>query len=645
MSKQAPPPPENVEPVKEYITLPGTVTLTEEQKGAMVDRILKAVNPNIRSVLVTFSHKKDERTFKYVPTVDQTAIHFSDDGHCIRRDSDEAKRQTDEKERLMRELKQAEAAEKNPELAEAGVSTKILKNQFNFCDRASQTFNNALRDRTAMTEPPPIITFSSTATQWEIYDAYVEEAKAQAAAAAKANAKPTIGAKKTDNKAVDDAVMEGSDDILNSANMLHSLRLMERMVNQNTYNDISDDYKYWEDAADQFKEDGGTLLPLWKFTSDKVKKKTVTSICWNPRYNDLFAVGYGSYDFLKQQSGVIHCFTLKNPSSPEYTFTCESGVMCLDFHPEYPSLLCVGLYDGAIQVFDVRQTSKKPIYHSTVKTGKHMDPVWQVYWQPDDQSKNLTFCSVSSDGRVTMWTLAKSELQYTNIMELSLGDDSSEKGGQLDTDAALAGLAGGTCFDFSSFNEGIFVVGTEEGKIRKCSRAYNSQYLFSYEGHTMPIYSIQWNKFHPDVFLTASSDWTVKLWEQNTKKPLVSFDLGSSVGEACWAPYSATVFAAVTADGKVHVYDLDQNKHEPMCDQLTVRKAKLTRICFNPKSPILLVGDDRGTVLSLKLSPNLRKATKIEDGKTREQTEIGKLNKIIEITTKDRQLMEKAGEE
>ena len=95
----------------------------------------------------------------------------------------------------------------------------------------------------------------------------------------------------------------------------------------------------------------------------------------------------------------------------------------------------------------------------------------------------------------------------------------------------------------------------------------------------------------------------------------------------------------------MHVYDLNENKHEPMCDQLVVRKAKLTRICFNPKSPILLVGDDRGTVLSLKLSPNLRKITKTEDGKDRAQTEIEKLNKIIEITTKDRQLMEKAGEE
>ena len=31
--------------------------------------------------------------------------------------------------------------------------------------------------------------------------------------------------------------------------------------------------------------------------------------------------------------------------------------------------------------------------------------------------------------------------------------------------------------------------------------------------------------------------------------------------------------AAVTSDGKVHVYDLHENKHEPMCEQKIVRKA------------------------------------------------------------------------
>ena len=32
---------------------------------------------------------------------------------------------------------------------------------------------------------------------------------------------------------------------------------------------------------------------------------------------------------------------------------------------------------------------------------------------------------------------------------------------------------------------------------------------------------------------------------------MFTFDLGSPVGDVAWAPYSSTVFAAVTADGKV----------------------------------------------------------------------------------------------
>ena len=49
-------------------------------------------------------------------------------------------------------------------------------------------------------------------------------------------------------------------------------------------------------------------------------------------------------------------------------------------------------------------------------------------------------------------------------------------------DDALSGLAGGCCFDFSRLNDHLFLVGTEEGRIHKCSRAYQSQYLETYEG-------------------------------------------------------------------------------------------------------------------------------------------------------------------
>ena len=43
------------------------------------------------------------------------------------------------------------------------------------------------------------------------------------------------------------------------------------------------------------------------------------------------------------------------------------------------------------------------------------------------------------------------------------------------------------------------------------------------------------------------------------------------------------------------MYDLNINKYEPVCQQLVTpkKKTKLTHIQFNPKFPIIIVGDDR----------------------------------------------------
>jgi len=40
------------------------------------------------------------------------------------------------------------------------------------------------------------------------------------------------------------------------------------------------------------------------------------------------------------------------------------------------------------------------------------------------------------------------------------------------------------------------------------------------------------------------------------REPMFTFDLGSAVGDVAWAPYSSTVFAAVTADGKANIHFL-----------------------------------------------------------------------------------------
>ena len=55
----------------------------------------------------------------------------------------------------------------------------------------------------------------------------------------------------------------------------------------------------------------------------------------------------------------------------------------------------------------------------------------------------------------------------------------------------------------------------------------------------------------------------------------------------------------------MHVFDLNVNKYEAICEQLVTpkKKTKLTHISFNPKYPILVVGDDRFvTLLSVATS-------------------------------------------
>jgi len=150
----------------------------------------------------------------------------------------------------------------------------------------------------------------------------------------------------------------------------------------------------------------------------------------------------------------------------------------------------------------------------------------------------------------------------------------------------------------------------------------------------MAVYAVKWNQFHPRVFISSSADWTVKLWDHKIASPIMSFDLGNAVGDVAWGPYSSTVFAAVSSDGKVHLFDLAENKHEPLCEQKVVKRAKLTHVAFNNRDPIILVGDDRGGVNSLKLSPNLRKialpSVEAKEGEwTQEQLEIEKVDKVL----------------
>ncbi|XP_013008850.1 dynein axonemal intermediate chain 1 isoform X6 [Cavia porcellus] len=562
---------------KATVRPPDQLDLTDAELKEEFTRILTANNPHAPQNIVRYSFK--EGTYKPIGFVNQMAVHFSQVGNLIPKDSDEGRRQHYRDELAAGSLESVKAVLSDAEILEedeepkevemeAGSQTELppaevaetvieeelmtpkqpkerkLTNQFNFSDRASQTLNHPVRDRECQMEPPPRTNFSATANQWEIYDAYVEELKKQEKTKEKEKTKTPV-AKKTGKMAMRKLTsMESqSDDI---TKVSQAAKIVERMVNQNTYDDVAQDFKYYEDAADEYRDQEGTLLPLWKFQNDKAKRLAVTALCWNPKYNDLFAVGHGSYDFMKQSRGMLLLYSLKNPSFPEYIFSSESGIMCLDIHVDHPYLVAVGHYDGNVAIYNLKKPQAQPSFRSSPKSGKHTDPVWQ------------------------------------------------------------------------------------------CSKSYSSQFLDTYDAHNMAVDAVTWNPYHTKVFMSCSSDWTVKIWDHTIKTPMFIYDLNSAVGDVAWAPYSSTVFAAVTTDGKVHVFDLAINKYEAICNQPVVarKKTKITHVEFNPIYPIIIVGDDRGHITCLKLSPNLRKMPKEKKGQEVQKgpaVEIAKLDKLLNL--------------
>ena len=300
--------------------------------------------------------------------------HLSIKSTTLHRDSVEARAQI---------AKYGDPADSKREIAEEDDNPKVI-NKFKQVERGSQTKCSSKRTSEVQTEAPPFTNFSATVNRWVIHDTYEEFEKMLEAKEAQEKEGAELADPLKKEPVLDELVTELDDSMAveseeTNTKMIASAKILERMVNQNTYSDIFFDFKYWDDLSDDFKEIEGSLLPLWRFIYEPTKDLDVTSICWNPHYHDLFAVGYGSYEFYEQPvTGEVCIFSLKNPSYPEYICEAACGVMCVDFNPYHPHMLAAGLHDGNIVIYNLQKDKKMPLYMSDSSNGKHSDIVWQV---------------------------------------------------------------------------------------------------------------------------------------------------------------------------------------------------------------------------------------------------------------------------
>ncbi|XP_078119915.1 dynein axonemal intermediate chain 4-like [Sander vitreus] len=541
--------------------------------------------------------------------------------------------------------------ERNNQYAEA---CRSRMDNDKYVDQSVQTLNGATKNKQVQSDSIVMVDKATTVTSWDVYDSLIspeqdeklcspELGRAQCSEAAVDSgrgAERSVSVGSTASTASAASSLKEVEALGNSLNaesdlqliMLsekfqHCLLVMERSILGNIFQPQLAAYRQLpviEDPdspvkpgmGEQREEDAESprspaVERLWAFSCELSRGSSVSSMAWNKKNPDLLAVGYGEFGSSNQKPGLVCCWSLKNPTWPERVIRCDSAVTSLDFSSNNPSQLAVGMQDGSIAIYNVKSRDNKACFISSSGCpNRHLDPVWQLSWTQQELSltgeeKVESLFSVAADGRISKWCVSNNGLDGIDLMKLKKSHNTKKKAGGTTTgkktESVLSALTPGLCFDFHPTDASVYLVGTWEGLIHKCSCSNSQQFLETFRKHFCPVNRVTWSPLSPDVFLSCSADWTIQLWKQDHHKPVLGFtSTQRTVCDIKWSPKWATVFGAVN-EGQLEIWDLNSSVLDPVIVQPAAAGVKMISLLFAPQTDCVLVGDSDGQVTVYQL--------------------------------------------
>ncbi|KAF1792840.1 WD40 repeat, conserved site [Phytophthora cactorum] len=415
-------------------------------------------------------------------------------------------------------------------------------------------------------------------------------------------------------------------------------------------------------------------------TATSSLKLSCTGVSWNAT-GSVIAVAYGRFDhsgWCNYRSALCLWNVFQsdlNQQKPSLVLETSSGLMCVAFHPQNPSVVAAGSFNGEVFVWDMEPAEYK-FYSSGIGDYFHREPVTKVAWVYDIQTADYNIASVSGDGKILFWRV-KDKLAFPvegYVMHIPHGIGGT-------------GMIGGKALAFSSTDKAsrAFVVGSEGGVVARCfakaaanvrssdfkaskipaarrqveayasakrskevtlatvyearldpNTIFPSAMDFVFEPHTAPVYDASFSPFRKSIFLTASADGTTRVYSTMQRELLLSLEVSPSSAYLYAAEWSRTrpmVFAAASEDGNVYVLILksttppqedllrEDGKHNSTAK--TAVAAPMFALDFNPRQRnFLAAGDAAGIVHIWKLSWQLANF----------QTGEGELLEALEVT-------------
>ncbi|OCK96971.1 WD40 repeat-like protein [Cenococcum geophilum 1.58] len=307
------------------------------------------------------------------------------------------------------------------------------------------------------------------------------------------------------------------------------------------------------------------------------KKRMISDLGFSPKFPELVLASYTKNPSAPHDpDGLIQVWNLHMHDRPEYMFHAQSDILTAKFSPFHPNLIIGGAYSGQVLLWDTRAKSA-PVQKTPLTGSGHTHPVYSLDIVGTQNANNIISCS--TDGVVCGWTVdmlsqPQEHLELTNPPPAKTEDMAP------------------TCIAFPQADPTYFLAGTEEGSIYPCHRYDRAgakagvDARVAYRGHAAPVMSLD---FHPargmldlgDLVLSASVDWSVKLWKVRPPaagastnvvggaaaavvEPLLDFAREDLVYDARWSPVKPGVFALVDGAGSLEVWDVNADVEVPV---------------------------------------------------------------------------------
>ncbi len=272
--------------------------------------------------------------------------------------------------------------------------------------------------------------------------------------------------------------------------------------------------------------------------------------------------------------GLIQVWNLHMHDRPEYVFHAQSDILTAKFSPFHPNLIIGGAYSGQVLLWDMRAKSA-PVQKTPLTGSGHTHPVYTLDIVGTQNANNIISCS--TDGVVCGWSVDMLS-QPQEYLELTTPPPAKTE------DMAP------TCIAFPQSDPTYFLAGSEEGTIYACHRYDRAgakagvDTRVSYRSHAAPVMSLDFHTSRGlidlgDLVLSASVDWTVKLWKArppaatstagvagapDVVAPLLEFVREDLVYDARWSPVKPGVFALVDGAGSLEFWDINVDVEIPV---------------------------------------------------------------------------------